>query len=128
MRKVPYRGKLRQGKFSSGKNIRHLLNFSSLFPDENFPWGIFQTRNFFASIFVSFLNNILFQGHSGSRLTTSKCTFSSSVSSSSLATIPVYAYMVSFNNFQIPLTNPSIHFCDFPSKNIIVSLFFLQKV
>ena len=36
--------------------------------------------------------------------------------------------MVSFNNFQIPLTNSLIHFSDFPLKNIIVSLFFLQKV
>ena len=35
--RIPYRGKIRRGKFSSGKNIRHLQNISSLFPDENFP-------------------------------------------------------------------------------------------
>ena len=31
--------------------------------------------------------------------------------------------MVSFNNFQISLTKPLIHFCDFPLKNIIANLF-----
>ena len=39
---LPYRGKFRRAKFSSGKifigeNFRHLKIFSSLFPDENFP-------------------------------------------------------------------------------------------
>ena len=39
--KVPYRGKFRRGKFSSGKifvgdNFRHLKKISSLFPDEIF--------------------------------------------------------------------------------------------
>ena len=35
--------------------------------------------------------------------------------------------MVSFNNFQISLTNPLIHFCDFPLKNIIANLFLYLK-
>ena len=35
--------------------------------------------------------------------------------------------MVSFNNFQISLTNPLIHFCDFPLKNIIANLFFVSE-
>ena len=34
---IPYRGKLRRGKFLLAKIIRHLENILSLFSDENFP-------------------------------------------------------------------------------------------
>ena len=36
-RGVPYHGKLRRGKFSTGKIIHHLENIFSLFPYKNFP-------------------------------------------------------------------------------------------
>jgi len=106
------------GKFSSGKIIRHLPKYSSLFSDENYPqvfgkeeniffyalfiyFNYFQSRSFFifsAMSCVSFsATTLLFSSvsrssvWSGSRLATSKSTQSSSSLASSSSTIPEYS-------------------------------------